>query len=336
MDPRKVNPPTKIAIVSVAWLVYLLLFSVMFEAYGLRADAFSFLPIIAAAWFGGMGWGLLATFVLWSINTIVWAAFGVVASSDFLLAATGNATLPVIALTVGALSETRINLLNEYEERKSAEEKLAVLAAQLEIKVADRTAELRSANLKIINTYDQTLRGWGLAVAARDHETGDHSERVVALSMALAAAVGLKKSEVDQIRRGAYLHDIGKIGIPDSILLKEGPLSHEEMAVMRTHPQLGYDMLSGIDYLGDALDIPRYHHERWDGTGYPSGLSGEDIPLAARIFAIVDVWDALRSDRPYRKAWTKQKTIDYIQEQRGAHFDPQLVDVFIDLQRNSD
>jgi HD-GYP domain-containing protein (c-di-GMP phosphodiesterase class II) len=133
------------------------------------------------------------------------------------------------------------------------------------------------------------------------------------------------------IRRGALLHDIGKMGIPDAILHKPGPLTNEEWAIMRKHPQYAYDLLSSIDYLNSALDIPYCHHEKWDGSGYPRGLKKEEIPLAARIFAVVDVWDALTNDRPYRAAWSHEKTMAYIHEHSGKHFDPMVLKLFIQL-----
>jgi HD-GYP domain-containing protein (c-di-GMP phosphodiesterase class II) len=130
-------------------------------------------------------------------------------------------------------------------------------------------------------------------------------------------------------RRGALLHDMGKLGIPDQILLKPGPLTDEEWVIMRKHPQYAYDMLSSIDYLRPALDIPYCHHEKWDGSGYPRGLKGEQIPIAARIFSIIDVWDALTSDRPYRPAWDRQRVIEYIENNSGMHFDPAIAKVFL-------
>ena len=130
--------------------------------------------------------------------------------------------------------------------------------------------------------------------------------------------------------RGALLHDIGKMSIPDRILLKEGPLTDEEWVIMRKHTDFAFELMAPIQYLWPALDIPYCHHEKWDGSGYPRGLKGEEIPLAARIFSVVDVWDALTSNRPYRKAWTKKDAITYIRSQRGKHFDPQVVDVFLD------
>ena len=144
----------------------------------------------------------------------------------------------------------------------------------------------------------------------------------------------MEESQLAVIRRGALLHDMGKMGIPDSILLKKGKLTDDEWVLMRKHPKHAFDMLSPITYLSDALDIPYCHHEKWDGTGYPQGLKGDRIPLPARIFAIVDVWDALTSDRVYRKKWTKQKALGYINEQNGRHFDPQVVDAFMNIIRN--
>jgi len=149
------------------------------------------------------------------------------------------------------------------------------------------------------------------------------------LTLAIARSMGLQESELIHIRRGALLHDIGKMGIPDSILLKPGPLTEDERATMRHHPIFAYKLLKGIEYLQPALDIPYYHHERWDGLGYPNRIAGDRIPIAARIFTVVDVWDALTSDRPYRPAWTKEEAFQYIQNQSGKQFDPQVVQEFI-------
>jgi HD-GYP domain-containing protein (c-di-GMP phosphodiesterase class II) len=145
----------------------------------------------------------------------------------------------------------------------------------------------------------------------------------------LARDMQIKESQLTAIRRGALLHDIGKMGVPDSILLKEDGLTDDEWAMMRKHPKFAHDMLVPIAYLRDALDIPYFHHEKWDGSGYPHGLKGDDIPLAARIFAVADVWDALTNDRPYRKKWTEEKTCEYIKEQSGRHFDPLVAEAFL-------
>ncbi len=196
-----------------------------------------------------------------------------------------------------------------------------------ERKRADKLLRETSEDLKI--AYDATLQGWSNALELREHETAGHSRRVVQMTLNIARALGVNEAELVHIQRGALLHDIGKMGIPDSILLKPGPLTEEEWVVMRQHPVYAYELLSQIPYLVPALDIPHFHHERWDGSGYPQGLAGEGIPLAARIFTVVDVWDALMHDRPYRKAWSAQETTDYIRQESGVHIDPQIVAVFL-------
>lgn len=178
-------------------------------------------------------------------------------------------------------------------------------------------------------TYDLTLAGWAQALELRDHETAGHSQRAVELSVSIARRLGVPRRELEDIQRGALLHDIGKMAIPDAILLKPGRLTTAEWRVIRQHPQQAVRMLERIPYLKPALVIPRSHHERWDGSGYPEGLAGEAIPLAARIFAVVDVWDALTSDRPYRKAWTEKRSREYIQRNTGRLFDPRVVEEFL-------
>ncbi len=180
----------------------------------------------------------------------------------------------------------------------------------------------------IVEAYDATIEGWSMALELRDQETEGHTLRVAEMAVQMAESLGVGEEELVHIRRGALLHDIGKIGIPDSILLKPGKLTDEEWEIMKQHPIFAYNMLSEIAYLAPALDIPYCHHEKWDGTGYPRGLEGEQIPLAARIFAVIDVWDALLSDRPYRNAWPEEKVRDYIRAQAGTHFDPAVVDAF--------
>jgi putative nucleotidyltransferase with HDIG domain len=182
-----------------------------------------------------------------------------------------------------------------------------------------------------VRAYDETIQGWANALEMRDSETMGHSQRVVNLTLSLARKLGIQGPDLVHARRGVLLHDIGKMGIPDSILHKHGALTEDEWEVMRKHPEYARDYFSGISYLTPAMDIPFFHHEKWDGTGYPHGLQGEHIPLPARIFAVVDVWDALTSDRPYREAWTNAKTLKYIQEQAGKHFDPRVVDIFTRL-----
>lgn len=189
---------------------------------------------------------------------------------------------------------------------------------------------LKRSNAEQLAVYDATIEGWSRILDLRDKETEGHSQRVTHMTLRLAAALGIKDSELIHFRRGALLHDIGKMGIPDSILLKPGPLDDDEWEIMKRHPEYAYQMLSPIDYLHPALDIPYAHHERWDGSGYPRGLKGEQIPLAARIFALVDVYDALSSDRPYRKAWNSNQIVDHIRASSGSHFDPKVVDLFIE------
>jgi len=210
---------------------------------------------------------------------------------------------------------------------------LEALASQAAIMVGYATLldDLQGAIIELNLAYDSTLEGWSRALELRDQETKGHSQRVAEMTLRVAKAMGLPEQDLVHIRRGALLHDVGKLGIPDSILLKPGPLSEEERDILRIHPELAFEMLAPITYLRPVLDIPHYHHEKWDGNGYPRGLKGEEIPLSARIFAVVDVWDALTSDRPYRKAWSEAETLAYIQEQAGEHFDPQVVDAFLSL-----
>jgi PAS domain S-box-containing protein len=208
---------------------------------------------------------------------------------------------------------------------------LEMLAQQTAIAInnAELFDSLQKSNVELLNAYDSTLQGWVDALDLRDHETEGHALRVTEISLDLAMRMGMKDIDIIHFKRGALLHDIGKVGVPDSILNKPGPLTDEEWIHMRKHPLHAYQLLSKSKYLIPALDIPYCHHEKWDGTGYPRGLKGEAIPLAARIFTIVDVWDALISDRPYRNAWSKKKALIYIQEQSGKHFDPQVVPAFL-------
>ena len=177
--------------------------------------------------------------------------------------------------------------------------------------------------------YDDTLEGWVRALDLRDNETEGHTLRVTEMTVELAQAMGFGDEELVNVRRGALLHDIGKIGVSDTILHKPGPLTDEEWVVMRKHTEYGQRFLSSIHFLQPAVDIPYCHHEKWDGSGYPQGLKGEEIPLAARLFAAVDVWDALRSDRPYKKAWPEEKAIRLLKDSAGSHFDPAVIDAFL-------
>lgn len=203
---------------------------------------------------------------------------------------------------------------------------LAIANAQLYRKAQDAILDLTRA-------YDATLEGWSRVLDMRDHVTDEHTHRVADLTVALARRMGIPDSELGQVLRGALLHDIGKMALPDAILQKPAPLTEAEMSVMRTHPEKALQILSQIDYLIPAIDIPYCHHEKWDGTGYPRGLKGAEIPLVARIFAVVDVYDALTSDRPYRSAWSSKKALAYLQEQSGKHFFPDAVRTFTEMLR---
>ncbi len=209
---------------------------------------------------------------------------------------------------------------------------LDTLAGQAAIAIdnAQLFDHLQNSNTELVMAYDSTLAGWASALELRDKETEGHAHRVASFTTQLAHTMGLSEDEQVQIYRGALLHDIGKMGIPDSIVLKPGKLTEEEWVIMRKHPQFAFDMLAPIAYLRPALDIPHCHHEKWDGTGYPRNLKGDNIPLAARLFAVVDVWDAPTSDRPYRKAWSEQEAIAYLRDQSGHHFDPAVVKAFLE------
>jgi PAS domain S-box-containing protein len=196
--------------------------------------------------------------------------------------------------------------------------------------------QLNNKNFELQQAYDRTLEGWSFALDIRDKESENHSQRVTLMTERLARQMGFNDEELIHIRRGALLHDIGKLGIPDNILLKTGELTNEERKIIQLHPLYAYDWISPIDYLRPALDIPYCHHEKWDGSGYPRGLKGEEIPLSARIFAVVDVWDALSSDRPYRSAWPVEKIVEFIHAQAGIHFDPIVVEEFFKMIHEKD
>jgi PAS domain S-box-containing protein len=208
---------------------------------------------------------------------------------------------------------------------------LETLAKQAAIAMdnAQLFSGLQRANANLVLSYDDTIEGWSRALDLRDKETEGHTRRVAEMTVRLARAMDMREEEIVHVRRGALLHDIGKMGVPDAILLKPFNLTEDEWKLMRQHPTFAYEMLHPITYLRPAMDIPHCHHEKWDGTGYPNGMKGEAIPLAARIFAVVDVWDALRSDRPYRAAWSEEKVLEHIRSLSGTHFDPKMVELFI-------
>jgi putative nucleotidyltransferase with HDIG domain len=229
-----------------------------------------------------------------------------------------------------------LGVLEAFKRQKFAPEQewldfLDSLAGQAAIAIENSALfdSLYRANLDLVNAYDTTLEGWSKALELRDHETQGHTRRVTELTLRLAEKIGIPQAEMEHIRRGALLHDIGKMGVSDSVLLKPGPLNEEEWIAMKRHPVLAFELLSPIHFLKQALDIPYCHHEKWDGSGYPRGLKENEIPIAARAFALADVWDALTSDRPYRKAWSEEKAYQYIREQAGMHFDPDIVKAFL-------
>jgi PAS domain S-box-containing protein/putative nucleotidyltransferase with HDIG domain len=210
---------------------------------------------------------------------------------------------------------------------------LEVLTGQVAIALDNATLfkELQRSNSELMLAYEATLEGWSAALDLRDRETEGHTRRVTLMAMDLAEEMGIREWELVNLRRGALLHDIGKMGVPDYILLKPDKLTGEEWEHMQMHAVYAYNLLSNITYLRDALDIPYCHHEKWNGTGYPRGLKGEEIPFSARIFAVADVYDALTSDRPYRKGWSHERTLDYIRDHSGDYFDPNVVDVFLNM-----
>jgi PAS domain S-box-containing protein/putative nucleotidyltransferase with HDIG domain len=218
----------------------------------------------------------------------------------------------------------RVYISHDITDLKKLERDLRELNQELENRVQERTKDLAES-------YETTLEGWAKALELRDKETEGHSRRVTLTTLKLARALEIPEEELVHIRRGAILHDIGKMAIPDEILRKTGTLSKEEQDIVHKHPEIAYNMLESIPYLQKSLEIPYCHHEKWDGSGYPRGLKGRKIPLAARIFAVTDVWDALCSNRPYNDQWPKDKAVSYMIEQAGKHFDPRVVNAFLKL-----
>ncbi|MCX7025100.1 MAG: HD domain-containing protein [Spirochaetes bacterium] len=221
------------------------------------------------------------------------------------------------------------NTGGQYEERHM---KLAIAfagQAMVAIRNAKLFAEREAAVRALVSSYDATIEGWSWALELRDHDTEGHTRRVRDITVKLARVMGVPEPDIINIRRGAVLHDIGKMGIPDSILLKPTGLDEHEQGVMMRHPDYAHELLEKIPFLKPALEIPYCHHEKWDGSGYPRGLSGVEIPIAARMFAVVDVYDALTYDRPYHKAWEPAAALDHIEALSGSHFDPDIVQAFL-------
>jgi HD-GYP domain-containing protein (c-di-GMP phosphodiesterase class II) len=207
----------------------------------------------------------------------------------------------------------------------SSKDELAIMANTFNKMIRN----VNESRIQILESYDITLEGWARALDLRSEETKGHTDRVIGLMDKMALAMGIEGSRLTNIRRGTLLHDIGKMGIPDRILNKPGELTEEEWKIMRFHPTYAYELLKDIHFLRPALSIPYCHHERWDGKGYPRGLKGEEIPIEARIFALVDVWDAVTNDRVYRNAMSKDEAITTIKKEAGKHFDPEITEVFL-------
>ncbi len=237
----------------------------------------------------------------------------------------GVITRPILKLKNAASEISRGNL--DVSVDMDGNDEVAILAKSFN----EMARNLRRSERSLIQAYDKTIEGWVKALELRDRETLGHTLRAANMTMDLARLMNVDEKELQNIWRGVLLHDIGKMGIPDSILLKEGPLDYWERKIIERHPALAREMLSQIEFLRPCMDIPSYHHERWDGTGYPHGLAGEEIPITARLFMIIDVWDALTSQRSYRQPWSEQDALEYIKEQSGKHFDPKVVEAFVEL-----
>lgn len=247
----------------------------------------------------------------------------------------------LIYLVVGVawifLSDIYVDLVYERREDITFAQNIkgwlfiAITAALLFLLIKKDVFRITKLNADLINSYDQTITGWIKVMDLRHKETKDHTLRVTKMTLELARLSGISnKRELEHIRRGAILHDIGKIGIPDEILVKPGKLNEKEWAQMKTHPQIAHDLLIGIEFLSPSIAIPYCHHEKWDGSGYPQGLMADAIPIEARLFAVVDVWDALIHPRVYKSAWPEEEVLNYVQEQARKHFDPRIVRVFME------
>jgi response regulator RpfG family c-di-GMP phosphodiesterase len=246
----------------------------------------------------------------------------------------GHPGVPVVVITGHSDEEMAVSAVGngaqDYLVKGEAGARVLERVIRYSIERQHLFQELQKSNLEIRRAYDATIEGWARALDLRDHDTEGHARRVTDGTVRLARLLGITDEvEVENIRRGALLHDIGKMAIPDDILLKPGPLNDEEWEKMKQHPVYAYRLLEPIEYLKPALEIPYCHHEKWDGSGYPRGLDHDQIPFSARAFAVVDVWDALTSDRPYRKAWTKREAYEHILSQSGKQFEPRIVDVFL-------
>jgi putative nucleotidyltransferase with HDIG domain len=277
---------------------------------------------------GVLGVALSQNAVVQASQDSRWRIFLLVATANLLIILLGvnlanTITRPLIQLVQASVRVSEGDLGVKVNNKSNDE--ISILTESFNKMVAS----LNHSQQELLRSYDDTLEGWASALELRDKETEGHSKRVTELTVRLAEAMEIHGEALVNIRRGALLHDIGKMGTPDAILHKNSSLTEEERRIIQKHPVDAYNMLKQIDYLQAALEIPYCHHEKWDGTGYPRGLRGQEIPISARMFAIVDVWDALTNDRPYRKALPREEVIAFLKSQSGIHFDPQVVDVFV-------
>lgn len=268
------------------------------------------------------------------VSLVDWTAADLTAPEQAVCEARGLRSLlyvPVLVAgeAVGAFIVGSVGQRHAFGEREV--ELCRALSHEIGLALANARLyeSLQRSHEELERAYDETIEGWSLALEMRDDETQGHALRVADLAVELGRGMGMPEDALVHLRRGALLHDIGKMVVPDAILRKPGPLTEDEWDVMRRHPESGRDFLRKVSYLAPALDVPYAHHERWDGTGYPRGLAGEAIPLAARVFAVADSFDALTSDRPYRPAWTEEATVAYIRERSGTHYDPAVVAVLL-------
>lgn len=280
--------------------------------------------------FGILGTALPKTFLIRTnritrFNVALQVGVAVIAALLLGLTLSRFITRPILRLKEAATEIAKGNLKARVDTHGTDE--VAVLAQSFN----EMAQNLMQSQKDLISAYDKTIEGWVKALELRDRETLGHTLRAASLTIELAQRMNIEERELENIRRGVLLHDIGKMGIPDHILLKPGPLTLGERKIIEEHPSLAREMLEQIDFLHPCIDIPYCHHERWDGSGYPNGLAGEQIPIEARLFAIVDVWDALTSDRTYRRAWSPQDALRYLKEQAGKAFDPKIVETFMSL-----
>jgi putative nucleotidyltransferase with HDIG domain len=285
--------------------------------------------------FGILGTALPKTFLIRAnritrLNVALQAGVAVIAALLLGLALSRFITNPILHLKEAATQIAKGNLKARVDTRGTDE--VAVLAQTFN----EMAHNLLRSQADLVTAYDKTIEGWVKALELRDRETLGHTLRAASLTLELARRMNIDESKLENIHRGVLLHDIGKMGIPDHILLKPGPLTLGERKIIEEHPSLAREMLEQIEFLHPCIDIPYFHHERWDGSGYPNGLAGEQIPIEARLFAIIDVWDALTSDRTYRRAWPPEEALRYLQEQSGKAFDPQVVEAFVGMMTEED